>query len=314
MTSTARKAARFCLRPIWLRRSIKSGAGRRQVSPAQTAPWSYQTRSSVMALFPVRIFLAAGWLRAGAEKLIDGAWWRGEGLEKFLEQHRQAALPFFRPAMEHLIAPMSIAVAFVVMATEIAIGIAIGVGRPLRLALRWGVVLNVAFVLSGAVNPSAFYLVMQFLLLFAIADGTIGVKPSMPTRRSFVVGGVALGCAAALAPYIRTLEPAGVIADPAMMLVFLSVLLSCTVMLRWLAANTASLTSGLGASVAPVLFRWLQAKQGDDVWARAVASSAAAGSTELMTPPNFAPTTPSPEAPRSNGYEDTGETSRRAIA
>ncbi len=211
-----------------------------------------------MALFPVRIFLAVGWIRAGAEKLVDRSWWTGDNLHLYMSGVRQDSIPFFLPVMDHAIAPMSIPIAFVVMASEIAIGAAIVLGRGMRWALRWGVVLNLVFVLSGTVNPSAFYLVMELVLLFAIADGIIGVKAKTPSQRSFVVAGAAFAFAGALVPYIRTIEPARVIADPAMMLAFVSVLFGGTVMLRWLAARTTALESA--GRVVPVLFQWLQAK------------------------------------------------------
>ena len=36
--------------------------------------------TAVVVLLPLRIFLAAGWLRAAAEKLIDPQWWNGNKL------------------------------------------------------------------------------------------------------------------------------------------------------------------------------------------------------------------------------------------
>jgi len=189
-----------------------------------------------IVLLPLRLFLAAGWLRAGVEKLIDPDWWNGSELRGFLERQHDHALPFFRPVMDQLIAPMAVTVAVVVMVTQIACGVAIGLGRPLRMALRWGVVLNVSFVLAGAVNPSAFYLVMEMVLLLAIADGAIGRSPSLPSRRTLGAAAAAGGVALLFTPYIRTLQPADVIDDPAMMLSFLAAVLALVLVLRWVAA------------------------------------------------------------------------------
>ena len=188
--------------------------------------------AAVVVLLPLRLFLAAGWLRAAAEKLIDPEWWNGHKLHKFLTAQHDEALPFFRPVMDHLIAPGAQVVAIVVALTQLACGIAIAIGKPLRLALRWAVVLNVVFIMAGKVNPSAFYLVMEIVLLFAVADGTIGVRPTSPSRRTVGLAALSIVLALAVVPYIRTIEPSKVIEDPAMMLVFLGVIVAITLMVR----------------------------------------------------------------------------------
>jgi uncharacterized membrane protein YphA (DoxX/SURF4 family) len=187
---------------------------------------------AVVVLLPLRLFLAAGWLRAAAEKLIDKHWWNGNKLRTFLTNQHDQALPFFRPAMDHFIAPAAQTVAIIVVLTQLACGLAIAIGKPLRLALRWAVLLNVVFIMAGRVNPSAFYLVMEIVLLFAIADGTMGVRPTSPSWRTLVLAGVSAGSAIAVAPYVRTLEPSKVIDDPAMMLVFLGAIVSVTLLAR----------------------------------------------------------------------------------
>ena len=207
-------------------------------SPKQAAALSHAPSHqpshhlAVVVLLPLRLFLAAGWLRAGAEKVIEPQWWNGNKLRAFLTAQHDEALPFFRPIMDNLIAPGARTVAIVVVITQLAIGLAIAIGKPMRLALRWGFVLNVVFILAGKVNPSAFYLVMEIVLLFAVADGTIGVRPSRPSWRTIVAAGTSAALAIAVAPYIRTIEPATVIEDPAMMLVFLGFIISVTLVVR----------------------------------------------------------------------------------
>jgi hypothetical protein len=190
-------------------------------------------------LLPLRIFLAAGWLRAGVEKVVDHTWWNGAQLRGFLVDHRDLALPFFRPAMEHVFAPYAIAVTLVVTAAEIVTGLAIATGRSMGPALRVGVVLNVAFILCGQVNPSAFYLVMEIALLFAMADGVLGARRSRVGGRTLIFSAIAAVVGFALTPYIRTIDPAKVIADPAMMLVFLSLTIAATMLMRWIMTNVA---------------------------------------------------------------------------
>jgi hypothetical protein len=95
-------------------------------------------------------------------------------------------------------------------------------------------------MMAGPVNPSAFYLVMEFVLLLALAEGTIGASPSSPTHRTHILAAVLAAGAGALVPYVRTLEPAKVIADPALMLLFLAVLESATLSLRCLLARSSA--------------------------------------------------------------------------
>ncbi|MEP7045552.1 MAG: hypothetical protein ABI949_02670 [Ilumatobacteraceae bacterium] len=185
-----------------------------------------------MVLLPLRLFLAAGWLRAAAEKLIDRQWWTGNKLSTFLTKQHDEALPFFRPVMDHVIAPGAQTVAIIVVLTQLACGIAIAIGKPLRLALRWAVLLNVVFIMAGKVNPSAFYLIMEIVLLFAIADGTMGVRPTSPSWRTVALAATSTAGAIAMTPYVRTIEPAKVIEDPAMMLVFLGSVVAITMLAR----------------------------------------------------------------------------------
>lgn len=235
-----------------LARAVGRGAPLRSEVPL-AASWS------VLALLPVRVFLTVGWLRAGVEKLVSESWWRGDDVRSFLVAHRETSLPFVRPVVDHLIAPNGAAAATVVVLIEIAIAISIGCGFGLRFALHAACLLNVVFVMCGAVNPSAFYLVMQLLLLHAIADGAIGGSPTDPSRRSVIGAVVAFVAAAALGPFVRTLDPAEVVADPASMLAFLCVLIGTTTIVRWSAAHPAAITSRRTGMVVPHLVRWMNA-------------------------------------------------------
>jgi thiosulfate dehydrogenase (quinone) large subunit len=212
-------------------------------------------RASIV-LLPLRLFLAAGWLRAAAEKLIDHEWWSGEKLRSFLDAQHRDALPFFRPVMDSVIAPYAVQVAAAVAILQLLIGLALLVGRPLRTALWAGIVLNVVFVLCGRVNPSAFYLVMEASLLYAVSTGHLGRGVRTPTARSFLTIGAWLAVAGAMAPFVRTLEPAEVIDDPAMMLVFLSLVMAATTFARWLHHHGDRITDLTELSLRPV-HSWL---------------------------------------------------------
>ena len=230
--------------PVDAPRLVKP-ANRHQTPQLQGAPSSHSPSraappSHLLLLVPIRVFLAAGWLRAGIEKLIDPQWRNGDHLRTFLAVHHPTAVRPFQPVIEHAIQPYAAWIAIGVMATELACGVAIAIGRPIRAALRWAVILNVTFVLCGQVNPSAFYLVMEMVLLVAIADGTIGTRATQPSRRTYALAGALLVAAAILVPNIETIEPAKVIGDPAIMLVFLAVLEAVLLVLRCVFANASS--------------------------------------------------------------------------
>jgi thiosulfate dehydrogenase [quinone] large subunit len=222
----------------------------------------------LIVVAPIRIFLAVGWLRATAEKAVDAEWWRGRGVTQFLTTERALALPFVRPLMDGVFRTGAPAIAQLVLLGELAAGLAIASGRCLRLGLRVAVVLNVAFVLCGRVNPSAFYLVMEIALLFAFSEGAIGGTATTPSRRAtFVWAAVATAAGVAMMPFIVTLRPAEVIDDPAAMLAFLGLVVGLLNAARWaerandgstarrFAAQLASWTSARSAPTHPRLER-----------------------------------------------------------
>ena len=215
-------------------------------------PWRDPALLSALGLLPLRLFLAAGWMRAGAEKFIDHDWWTGATLRDFLAAQHDVALPYFRPVMDHAIGPFAVEVAAVVAVAQIMIGLAILVGRPLRLALWAGVVLNVVFVMCGRVNPSAFYLVMEAALLYGISTGTVARSVKRPSTRSLGLVAMWLALAVVDVPFIRTLEPAKVIDDPAMMLTFLCVVVAITTLLRWMLHHVVAITVVTGVDLGPV--------------------------------------------------------------
>lgn len=186
--------------------------------------------SSSVLLFPVRMFLGFGWLRAGVEKMIDGSWWTGDYLSRFLIEQRTRSLPFMEPLIDNVFEPFAEVISLVVMLLQLAIGIAFVTGRRLRPALWIGVTLNVVFVAMGAVDPSVFYIVIQLSLLAAVSLGVFGGSRREPNPISL---GLKVGAAAALAPLAMTVHPAEVIHDPAIILVTVALLAAATEALGW---------------------------------------------------------------------------------
>ena len=228
--------------------------------PVQEMEVAFSHSSVLFTLLPLRIFLAAGWLRAAAEKIISENWWNGGELRSFLVSEHSMALPFFRPVMDHVVSPAAIPVTALVILCELACGVALVIGRSMRLALYAGVVMNVAFVLCGRVNPSAFYLVMEVALLFAIADGAIGKTPSAAGRHTLTFAGAWLTLGLLFVPYVRTIEPAKVITDPAMMLTFLCVITAAGLVFRWVTAVPRRRESQAGTTWGRRMALWAHAQ------------------------------------------------------
>ncbi|WP_040493133.1 hypothetical protein [Ilumatobacter nonamiensis] len=172
-------------------------------------------------LAPMYLFLIAGWFRAGVEKVIDPSWWTGEYLLDFLGEQRGDMLPFFVPFADSVLEPLAPVVAWFVVWTQLMIAVCLVTNRHVRLALWAGIVLNLSFTMVGRVNPSAFYLVMQVTLLFALSRP---VALRIAARRATLW----LVPALAFAPFARTLDPHLVIDDPALMLSFVSLLAAVT--------------------------------------------------------------------------------------
>ena len=174
-----------------------------------------------VVVFPIRAFLGLGWLRAAVEKLIDLDWWTGQALRDFLIEQRADALPFMQAPTDLVFRPLAGQIAFVVMVLQFMIGAAFITGRRLCEAIWVGIMLNTTFVLMGAVDPSAFYLVMQVSLLAALGCATqASTRPRTRLARLVGCGAVAL----AMAPFVSTLHPAEVIHDPALMIITIAAL------------------------------------------------------------------------------------------
>lgn len=213
--------------------------------------WAYletELLKSNAFLLPLRLFIGLGWLRAGVEKLIDPLWWSGDKVAAFFGAQLAADavyFPFYETLITQLFAPNAFALSWIILIGELLVGVSILTGTLTNLGLLAGIFMNLNFVLAGVVNPSAFYIVIQAVLLSANA-GTVlsmdsvlsrysgsfliaqpasserGNKPSR--RRALLVGGILCALAALLAvPHIRDFGPHSV-DDPAMLLFILLML------------------------------------------------------------------------------------------
>lgn len=169
----------------------------------------------------VEVFIGAGWLRACAQKVISAEWWTGDGLAAFLTETDEARVPWFDVVVDLIIAPNLIAVSAIVAALQLLVGLGLVSGRYRVPALFVGMAMNVAFVLAGAVTPSAFYLLAQLAVLLWVVEAGRSVW-GRAIASVVALSGLALAGSAVLS--IGTLHPDHVIEDPSMMLVFLGLL------------------------------------------------------------------------------------------
>ncbi|NNF63021.1 MAG: hypothetical protein HKN07_02070, partial [Acidimicrobiia bacterium] len=148
-------------------------------------------------------------------------WWSGGYLENFLID-QTSTIPWYRAFLDFAVEPLSAGVSVFVIAVEVAVGFALLLNyRPL-VALAVGSVLNLNFMLAGAVNPSAFYMVIAgAMLLWHIDSGVPMARKQVVFRWSAIA---AVGSLVLLGPFVREIAPMHVIEDTAMVLIFVAVL------------------------------------------------------------------------------------------
>ncbi len=169
------------------------------------------------------LFIGLGWLRAAVAKIVDGNWWSGDYLGKFLADHDGQTLAWYSPFVDAVVSPNLEATSFVVLMLQIIAALSLLAGRYRALGLGLGVTMNLHFVAAGAVNPSAFYLLAQGALLFWMVE-----RWSADARRNMLpsIAVIGLALAALNLPFIATLDPADVVDDPALMMITTGLLVS----------------------------------------------------------------------------------------
>ena len=178
--------------------------------------WSARVAGLPAWVVVTQLFIGLGWLRAAAEKIVDPAWWRGDGVVRFLADHDGRALTWFEPFLELVVTPRVVVVAAIVVVLQLAAGATLVAGRHAAVGLAVGIGLNLVFLASGAVNPSAFYLLAQGALVLWAVERRRGHR-----RETAIVtaAAVALTLAVVSLPDVATLAPAAVVDDPAVMFV-----------------------------------------------------------------------------------------------
>lgn len=200
--------------------------------------WSDISKSNIY-LVPIRIFIAVGWLRACAEKLVDPNWMSGATLVKFFAGQitgHQIAFATYQSLVQSIFAPEAAAISVMILTGQLLIGLALLFGLCTIPALFAGLFMNMNFLLIGRPEPSVFYLIIQTVLLIGRTDAVASVdslmdrlmqeghesdpQPTPKTRRLLSIGGVmtSLAVAAYGFSHITHFDPASSVKDPAAVL------------------------------------------------------------------------------------------------
>jgi hypothetical protein len=207
----------------------------------------HETLQDGIYLVPVRAFIGIGWLRAFAEKALEPGWRDGTRLEAFLERQldvEMVALPPYHALITDVFLPHALLLGWIVMLGQLLVGVAIASGFLTTAALLGGIFMNVNFLLAGVPDPSAFYIVIQAVLLLAGTGAILGadtwlggrvrvpllaapprrLRParSIGTSAAMALAALACGCAIYATLHIRDWTPSGSVHDPAAVLAVLA--------------------------------------------------------------------------------------------
>ncbi|MEX0667819.1 MAG: hypothetical protein WD313_05765, partial [Acidimicrobiia bacterium] len=147
-----------------------------------------ELRDPAAFLFPLRLFIGIGWLRAFAEKVITAEWFDGRAMGAFLDSQLAedaVAFPSYGQLIESVLRPGSRWIGWVVTSLQLIVGLGILSGTYTNLALLIGIALNANFILAGQISPSAFYIMIQTVLFVTGAGailGTDGHRARRPGR------------------------------------------------------------------------------------------------------------------------------------
>lgn len=145
----------------------------------------YGKQHQAQYLVPLRLFIGLGWIRAAMEKLLDSHWRDGSKLLSFFETqiaNNHVPFPNYQLLMETLFSQHVLLMSWLVALGQLFAGIAIFTGTLTTAALLGAIFLNVNFMLAGRVNPSAFYLMMEIVLLQSKAGNLWGLDPWLSTK------------------------------------------------------------------------------------------------------------------------------------
>jgi len=165
----------------------------------------------------VETFIGLGWIRAATEKVIAREWWDETVIRTFVAEHEELTLPWYQPLLDHVLLPGALVLVVLIPAGQLLAGLSILTAHRMNIGIFIGMTMNLNFIIIGAVNPSIFYLMLQAVLALWLFENRPITNLVVGYLRWIV--GLAFVLAIASAPFIRSIDPAQVVEDPAMILV-----------------------------------------------------------------------------------------------
>ncbi len=256
--------------------SVTGHASDRAIANQRRVQWVAQLRQAASQegayLMPLRLFIGLGWLRAGAEKIVDQGWRDGASLAAFLNHHLSSgdvSFPWYQSLVEQVFLPHAALLAVLIVLGQLLTGVAIAAGGLTNAALLGGLFMNLNFLLAGAPNPSAFYIVIQIALLLSNAGAIFGVDAILARtkhnpllvaqppgacqqlrgRRSMpALAAISMLTMVYALAHVRDWSPAGSVEDPAMIVAILALLSLVWVTIAWLRQDAATQAAQAAAS------------------------------------------------------------------
>ena len=153
--------------------------------------------------------------------------------------------PFFQSLSTNIFLPQADLFAFIVFIAQVLIGLSLIFGIFTKSALLGGMLMNISFLLAGAVNPSTFYLVIQMLLFSMNADKVFSLdalRKPIPLKLMIhkhkhmllICAFSSLVLASLAFSYIEDFTPEGAIEDAAAVTVVLLSMLSSFFIISYL--------------------------------------------------------------------------------
>ena len=141
-------------------------------------------------LLVLRIFLGVGWIRTCLEKLPKAGWWDGTAISTFLGQQLaggHVVFPFYQDLIANVFVPNALILGLIIMFGEGLIGLSVLTGTFTNFGLLNGILLNLNLIMAGAIDPSAFYLIIQTVLFISNTGAILGIDQFLSRKIPFAL-------------------------------------------------------------------------------------------------------------------------------
>ena len=174
----------------------------------------------------IELFIGLGWIRSAVSKAITPDWWTGAVIREFVASMTGDGLVWWEPFLRTVVLRVPVAVAVAVFLGQLVAGASLLAGRWLGLGLTVGMTMNLTFVLSGAIEPSVFYLISQAVIALWLYENHRDPQVGRRSLRGFMYASAVVALASA--PFTGTLDPVRVVDDPAAVLTTYAVAIGIT--------------------------------------------------------------------------------------